>query len=205
MKLFLAITVLACASATQWVPIPTPSDGFALGPTTTNYTLDAFLDHLCSDSAVAWPGLFQYWENNSDWLQLVIHIHPLPYHYYAFIVGTAGRFVQRNYPQNFTDFMTWMFIHQDKYLDTALYWNLATIKTNLATDTQTATGAPFGQVANALNNATYYEDLGTSTTYAFTRGMTGTPLYLVNGVWAPDATVNETPGDWAAFFATISK
>ncbi|CAG9313023.1 unnamed protein product [Blepharisma stoltei] len=203
MKLLLAVTIIACASATQWVPIATPPDGFAMGPTTTNYTLEVFYDHLCSDSAAAWPGLFQYWQQNKDWLQLVIHIHPLPYHYYAFIVGVAGRFIQLNYPQNFTDFVTWMFVHQDKYLDTALYWNLATIKSNLATDTQTATGAPFGQVANALNNNAYYYDLGVSTTYAFTRGITGTPQYLINGIWSPDATTCETPGDWTNLFQAI--
>lgn len=202
MKLFIAITLLACASATQWVPIPTPTDGFALGPASTNYTLEAYFDHLCPYSADAWPGLFQYWQENQDWLQLVVHILPLPYHYYAFIVGTAGRFIERNYPQNFTDYLSYMFIHQDKYLDTALYWNLATIKTNLATDTQTATGAPFGQISNALNNNTYYTDLGSSTAYAFTRGVTGTPIYFVNGILAADAGGN-TPQDWAAYFASL--
>ena len=67
------------AFSQQLTPIPSPYDGFLIGPLNTNYTIDVFYDHLCSDSKAAFPGLYSYWTSNQAWLGLRIHIVPLPY------------------------------------------------------------------------------------------------------------------------------
>ena len=204
MKGLVILCLFAAVLSQQIPPIPTGPDGYAYGPETTNYTLDVFYDHLCSDSAAAYPGLFTYWANNQNWLRLVVHIYPLPYHYYAFIVGRAGRFIQLNYPSNFTSFTTWFFQHQTKYLSLAQQWNQATLYDNLATDTQTATGVPFSLVEAALNNATYDYNLRISWKYAASKAITGTPQYLVNGIWAPETADFITAQDWQDFFDGLS-
>ena len=203
MKLILACLVYY-AYSTQIPPVPPRPDGIAYGPSTTNYTLDVFYDHLCTDSAAAFPGLYSYWEMNQSWLRMVIHIFPLPYHYYSFEVGIAGRFIQLNYPSNFTSFTSWMFQHQSKYLDAARQWDQTVLYTYLAADTSTATGVPSGLVESALYNPVYSEDLKVSWKYVASNGITGTPRYMVNGIFSPPATFFETVADWENFFNSLA-
>lgn len=200
--LFSLILVLAAGQQIQ--PIPPSEDGISLGTWGGNYTLDVFFDHLCEYSANAYPGLYQYWSQNQGWLRMVIHIYPLPYHYYSYTVSRAGRFIQLNYPDNFTDFLSWMFQHQSKYLDAAQTWNEALLYSYLATDTQTATGVPYSQTIQALNDKTYDYNLRVSWKYATSKGITGTPQYMVNGVWAPEASSCSTAQDWQNFFSSLS-
>ena len=203
MKALIILVAISAVFSQQIQPVPTMPDGYAYGPETTNYTLDVFYDHLCSDSAAAYPALASFWSMNQGWLRMVIHIFPLPYHYYAFDVGRAGRFIQLNYPSNFTSFMVWMFNHQSKYLDAAQSWDQTTLYTYLATDTQTATGVPFSLVESSLNNITYNYDLRISWKYAASHGITGTPQYLLNGVWIPDAAYYTTVNQWQTFFSSL--
>ena len=169
----------------------------------TNYTLDVFWDHLCPYSAQAFNGLFLYYYNNLSWLRMVIHILPLPYHYYAYDVGRAGRFIQLEYPDQFSNYMSWMFQHQSKYLEAAMYWNQDQLYYYLSGDTETATGVNATDVTNALNNSTYDQDLRVSWKYAMTKGITGTPTYMINGVLVPNATNCQTAFDWANLFNTL--
>src|SRR5574343_1429369 len=101
----MAFLVFACvvslSLAVQVVPIPATPEGFVLGPSNSDRVLDVFYDYLCSDSAAAFPGLWQYWQENQSWLKLVIHIFPLPYHHYTFMVSQAGKYVQQNYPSEY--------------------------------------------------------------------------------------------------------
>lgn len=205
MKLILLALSAVLIASQQVPPVPPTPDGFVYGPpVTTNYTLDVFFDHLCSYSAQAFPGLYLYWSNNQHWLRMVVHIVPLPYHYYSFFVGRAGRFIQINYPANFTEYMSWMFNHQSKYLDTAQGWDQSTLYTNLATDTQTATGVNSTLVMNSLNDTSYNYDLRISWKYAQSKGISGTPMYMVNGVLVPAASGFTKYQDWQNFFNSLN-
>ena len=94
MKILIGIICLIGVYSQQYPAIPPYSDGMLYGPATeTNYTLDVFWDHLCPYSAKAFPGLYLYWTNNHNWLRMMIHIFPLPYHYYSFEVSLAGRYI----------------------------------------------------------------------------------------------------------------
>ena len=188
----------------QVVPIPAAPEGFVLGPAYSNRTLDVYYDHLCSDSAASFPGLWQYWQANQSWLKLVIHIFPLPYHHYTFMVSQAGKYVQLYYPEEFMSFTEYMFNNQGTYLDTSLGWNFGQVQQQLAKDTNLATGISVTEVLAALNNSNVNMATRISWKYATTRGMAGTPNYMLNGVWAPDASVLETFEDWASWFASLS-
>ena len=197
---------LICVSLSQQIPpIPSSPDGLAYGPpVTTNYTLDVFFDHLCSYSAAAYPSLYLYWYN-TPWLRMVIHIFPLPYHYYAFDVGLAGRFIQLNYdPSFFTEYLNFMFKNQDKYLTSAQYWDQPTLYQNLAADTSTATGVDANLVLAALTNPVYFNSLRLSSKYALINGITGTPIYMLNGVLVPELTGFNTTQQWEDFFDSLN-
>lgn len=200
-----AVVLLGVALGVQIVPFPEQPEGFKLGPATSNITLDVYYDHLCSDSAAAFPALYEYWEKHQDWLQLVIHIYPLPYHTYAFPVAQAGKFIQANYTDQFVNYLTYMFKNQNTYLVNALGWEWTTIMTRLAQDTETATGVPSSQVLAALNDEGVNWLTRVSWKYATTRNVPGTPIYFVNGVWVPDVTNYVHYYDWWLFFDTLSK
>ena len=50
----------------------------------------------------------------------------------------------------------------------------------------------------------YENDVWVSWRYALSRGMTGTPQYIVNGIWVPDATGFESVKDWETFFKSLN-
>ena len=205
MKLIIGLACLAIVISQQIPPIPSSPDGIAYGPSvSTNYTLDVFWDHLCPYSANAFPGLYLYWSNNQHWLRMVIHILPLPYHYYAFDVGRAGRFIQQNYAFNFTSFLSYIFQHQSKYTDAAQYWDQTQLYYYLSLDTQAATGVDPSLVTNALNDPTYSYSLRLSGKYAAVNGINGTPLYKLNGVLVPQATELVSFYDWQNFFNSLN-
>lgn len=195
--LFLLITL--CAGQ-QVTPIPSPRDGFFLGPRTSNYTLEIFLDHLCSDSAAAFPGLYQYWQANQQWLGLNIHVFPLPYHPFSFVVAQAGRYIQQSYPSKFISFVTYMFSHQNLILQNYQNWDFPTVQNKVAQYTQQATGVGFNEVLKALNNEDINYSSRISWKYATSRTLTGTPLFLINQVWVPEVSSFTTVEDWTDFF-----
>ena len=202
MALLLAVTLVSLGLGLQVVPIPVVPEGYVLGSANSTKVLDVFYDHLCSDSAAAFPGLWSYWQSNQNWLKLVIHIFPLPYHHYTFMVSQAGKYVQLNYPQLFISYTEYMFNNQETYLYDALNWTFPQVQQQLAQDTYQATGIPTSEVLTALNNTAVNWATRVSWKYATTRGMPGTPNYLLNGVWAPDASVLETVEDWANWFGS---
>jgi hypothetical protein len=127
------------------MPIPDVPEGFVMpgsGPA-TNTTLDVFFDHLCASSAVMIPVLYQWWSNPdvSSWLKMRVHVFPLPYHHNSFTVAVAGRWVQENYPLEFSSFMLHFFDIKNNYLDSDNSTETQ-IREMLAADTEACTGAP---------------------------------------------------------------
>lgn len=202
----LAILLLAgFGAAEQLTPIPNKVEqGYVLGPVNANYTLEVYYDHLCSDSANAYPGLLSYWEANSSWLRLVIHIFPLPFHYNSFWVAQAGRFIQASYPERFLNFTGYFFQHQSTYLSAAKSWPFAQILKQIANDTSAATGVPASEVSVALNDSDLNWSTRVSWKYACSNVVTGTPQYFVNGVSVPDTAGYTTPGEWKKFFTNLN-
>ena len=196
--------LIALCSSQQVTPVPSPRDGFVLGPVKSNYTIDAFFDHLCTDSAAAFPGFYQYWQANQNWLGLRIHIFPLTYHPFSFVVAQAGRYIQSAYPSKFLSFMSYMFSHQNLILNNYMNWDFNTLQNKVALYTQQATGVSFSEVLNALNDQNVNYSSRVSWKYATSRMVTGTPMYLVNQVLAPEAGSFTTSAQWASFFNSLN-
>jgi hypothetical protein len=201
-KLF--VLILALSVAQQLTPIPSPADGFFQGPISSNYTMDVFYDHMCSDSKAAYPGLMQYWQANSQWLGLNIHILPLPYHPFSFMVAQAGRFIQQSYPGKFMLFVTYMFNYQNLILNYYQNWDYPTAQQKVAFYTNQATGVATNTVLNALNDNNIYASSQASYQYGASRGMVGAPLYLVNDVWVPEASDFLNATQWSDFFNSLN-
>lgn len=198
--MWMCFVMLSLAACKQVVPIPTAPEGYFVGPSQTNYTLEVFMDHLCAGCKIDWPGLTEYWNSTSAWLELAVHIFPLPYHTYSFLISQAGKYVIEQRPEQYFNFIEEFFKRQDKYLDQAQYLTWNEIKHEIAVDTATATGAPYGQVLEALDSSYYKRLAAVSWAYGCSRGVSATPTYFVNGVWVPEATLFNSSADWTTFF-----
>ena len=205
MKVLLLFAITCLALGQQITPVPQTPDGLVYGPgPNTNYTLDVFYDHLCPYSAQAFPALYHYWINNQYWLRMVLHMVPLPYHYYSFDVTRAGRFLQSTYGQtNFTAYMNWVFTHQSRYLESAQSWDQPTLFSNLASDANVATGIDPALVLNALSTDQFEISTRLSWKYAMSKSISGTPTYMLNGVIVPALGSLQTYQDWQNFFNSL--
>jgi len=205
MTALLAVLVLGSALATQITPIPSKPEGFVLGSSNATVVLDVFYDHLCSDSRDSYPGLLAYWKANQSWLQLRIHILPLPYHYLAFEVAQAGKYIEQNYTTKFISYLEYIYANQATYLSKAKSQVYADSLATLAKDTSAATGVSQDEVAKALATSDVNWATRVSWKFATSRGISGTPQYLVNGVFAPDASDNSSQSDWTYYFKLLSE
>ncbi|CAG9331849.1 unnamed protein product [Blepharisma stoltei] len=197
--------ILVLAAATQVTPIPHPYDGLFLGPLRSNYTLELFMDHLDPQSKLAYPSVMQYYNQNQKWLGLIIHIFPLSYRLLSFNVALAGRFIQMNYTStNFTSYIDIMFQKQEAFIQQANQNDFQTMQNTVTLYAMQATGASFNTILNGMNAYAANRSLRNSYDFACSIKMPGTPSYLINGVWVPDASNITTVSGWQQLFNSIS-
>jgi hypothetical protein len=194
--------LLSLCAGQQLTPIPLPKDGFYVGPSSPSYIIDVFYDHICSDSAAAFPGLYQFILSNGT-IGLNIHIFPLSYHPFAFVVAQAGRYIQQTYPTKFLNYLTYMFNHLELIFSQYANWTFNTVQAKVAQYAQAATGISFSELFNALNDPDINWSSRVSWKYATSRGMIGTPQYLINQVWVPDVADYTDQQQWVSFFNNL--
>ena len=97
------------------MPIPKVPEGFAIGPAEADRKLQVFMSHTCGDCAHAWPNMYPFFANNTDWLRTEFHFIPLPYNNNDFLVMQASRYIQDKYPHKFLDLVTFLFQNTRKY------------------------------------------------------------------------------------------
>lgn len=202
MLLILGLIALTCKGQ-QLAPIPYPIDGFFIGPPNAPYTIDAFFDHLCPDSAAAYPGLFLFINSNQNLVNLKVHIFPLPYHPFSFVVAQAGRYIQQQYPSKFLQYLDYMFEYQDFILNDYPTWNFTTVQSKVATYANQGTKIPYNYILSNLSNPDINYSSRVSWKYAASRTMTGTPLFLINEVWVPGVSGFTSSSDWENYFNSL--
>jgi hypothetical protein len=102
---FLFIALCAFASAS----VPLEPQGYVLGADTAKWVVEVYYDHLCSDSKAAFPGLYDYWLNHSDEVQLVIYNFALPFHHNSIVVAAGGKYIHDSHPDQYVAFLGYMF------------------------------------------------------------------------------------------------
>lgn len=207
-KLFIVSLALfaALVSCDQRVPIPPIPDGVSLGQPNALVELEAFYDMVCPDSQAAQSQidqvLSQLYKNDTGLLKFTIHLFPLPYHRNAFVTGIAARLVNTKLgAQAFYDYINQFFAQQAQFFGA---------NTTNMTDPQVV--AQVAQVASAIvqnkitaddftASMTNVDDnmaLRTSWKYGCTRAMTGTPIFMLNGVIVEGADAWSTK-QWISF------
>ncbi|OQR83001.1 hypothetical protein ACHHYP_15253 [Achlya hypogyna] len=203
-SLVLVTMAAAATMGVAQVPIPASPPGFtyASGSAEAHIQLDMFIDLLCPDSKAAYPALQQVVANlSSTDFRLRFHQFPLPYHHNAYSFAQASRTITHALGEDkFTRWMETVYAHQDAF------WNKQT-----ETLGQKQVTDQIGQLAKKtfpeLTDAQWAEgmtghggtqmdvDTRTEWKYACTRGISGTPMYLLNEV-PFDADASWTYDDW---------
>jgi hypothetical protein len=90
----LALTFLASSAmaATPYIsPIPLSKTGYAFsrGDTTSDVTIDLWIDLGCSDCMNEWPLLTEVYSQYESKVKFSYHLFPLPYHQFAFLLNKS--------------------------------------------------------------------------------------------------------------------
>jgi hypothetical protein len=200
MRLFTYILSLFLAFASQPVPIPSHPEGYKLGAVNATFIMEVYYDHLCSASSGSYPSLIQFWKKSSSWLQLNIHIFPLPYHHLAFEVSALGKYIQLNYPDSFLNYLEYIFKTMDTYLVFCKSQEYSHCLDLLASEGSKATGISSGELRNSLKDEKIIQSAVASWKFGAGRGISGTPHYVINGVLAPEASENGSLEEWMSFY-----
>lgn len=196
---FLAFLPLSCR--TQQLPIPPHKLGFEYQHNTHDapVQVDMFIDVLCPDSKAAHPVLTSLAQEYApDQFKLVFHLFPLPYHQHAFTAAQTVMAVSDWFDSAHA--LTWinMIYHNQYRFSNAVTANtsashVAQILSDLVQQTFLVNASTWDTSlakANAITRVAWK--------YACARGVTGTPVYFVNGMPLTQAEASWTLGQWKA-------
>ncbi|KAJ4964034.1 hypothetical protein NE237_023973 [Protea cynaroides] len=172
--------------------IPAKFDGFVYKdnlPHADTIIIEAFFDPLCPSCRDAWPPLKRALEYYGPRLSLIVHTFPLPYHDYAFFISRALHIVNKlNAPATYP--LLELFLNnQWRYTNHHTYnMSRAYVVDHTVEIIAKAVGEDlFSAIKSGFNDIN--SDLATrvSFKYGCSRGVTGTPHFIVNGFPLPNA------------------
>jgi hypothetical protein len=200
MKFLITVLVLCAAmiGVMAQTPIPNRPDGYTNGPAGAPVVIDAFVDMLCPDSAATWPMLLELPEHYGDNLQLNFHTFPLPYHTWSFIANQGVHVIY-----SLTNLTNTYAYAKQMFLDQSTWYNANTM--GLSTDDVVKSLAQWVESNNfasaddftkGINDDNLNWDTRVSWKYGCSRGITGTPNILVNGVLISSFDPSWNLTDW---------
>ncbi|KAJ8313102.1 hypothetical protein KUTeg_010475 [Tegillarca granosa] len=197
LRVFL-ILAIAAGSLCQ-IPIPKRPLGFVYngGEADAPVHLDVYMGPLCPDSQMAFPTITQLAISyGPKTLRLNIHLFPLPYHRNSFLVAMGQHVVDQVTNGNMS--YTWM---KNIYADLNALSNTATadqsenqVKDKLSQIASTV-GVSKSVFLSLMNNVNIDENTRIGWKYTCSRGVSGTPTFMVNDVLV-GADASWTVNDW---------
>ncbi|XP_076108441.1 uncharacterized protein LOC143076506 [Mytilus galloprovincialis] len=183
LKMFCKIILCLLPIAFAQVPIPHRPLGFVYkwGNASAPVDLDVYLDNLCPDSAETFPTI----QKVADYygpkqLRLRIHLFPLPYHHNSFLIAMGTRAVDQLTKTNMT--YTWVqqiYNNIVKFSDVTL--TQAQVVTKM-TELAKSMGMLETEFMKLATDEMVNEDCRVAWKYACSRGVTGTPTFMINDV-----------------------
>eukprot|EP01100_Stratorugosa_tubuloviscum_P006559 TRINITY_DN281_c0_g4_i1.p1 TRINITY_DN281_c0_g4~~TRINITY_DN281_c0_g4_i1.p1 ORF type:complete len:213 (-),score=99.42 TRINITY_DN281_c0_g4_i1:216-854(-) len=189
----------------QFQPIPSTYDGYTKsGNANAKILWEAYFDLECPDSAQSWTTVKKVLTTyNENQLRLIVHLFPLPYHFYAYTTARASVVINQINPSVFWKWIDVIFDNQAQFF-------------NSATQNQTYNEV-LDQLADlveselAINKTTFLNGMHDSSTdsaarlswkFGAGRSVFGTPIFAVNGVLT-QADQTWTTQRWIALFDSL--
>lgn len=159
-----------------------PSDGQS-----PKVVLEIFYDHLCSDSKANWVFMKEVLQNLShEQVTAIMHIFPLPYHHNAYFAQQVG-VVVRQEAADFKGYIQLIFDNQDKFVSGAVNMTEPQVQHLLASLTAKSLGIDEEKIVAGFKDEVVGEKARYAYDYAAYRSVSGTPIFMVNGVISSEA------------------
>jgi protein-disulfide isomerase len=174
-------------------PIPRGWDGFWLGKGGANVVhLEMFGDLVCPDTKLAHPMMKAVMAHYGDKLAYGLHRFPLPYHHNAFYAWQAGGVIDAMPPKAGVS-RVWEWVDAwfgDTYPNQANFTNGATadfsanlVTAKLATMAYSTVGISAKDFTDGMAYDGVFDEANrASWKYGCSRGVSGTPTFMLNGV-----------------------
>jgi len=168
----------------QWLPVPPAGyDGYKFGECSAPAHLEMFVDLLCGSCKAAFPTIEEVAAlYGPSKLQLSVHTIPAPWHTWAFIVAQSMHVVAASNRSAVLPWLRLVFANQDKFLNDGPYETAAQVGNALDGLAVAGNLLAKGTVLAGLSNITLNFATRISWKFAVTRGVSGTPGFLLNGV-----------------------
>lgn len=184
--------------------VPRRLPGFTLGKGSADagVQLESFVDLLCPDSKSAYPGLKKIVEHyEADEFRVRFVLFPLPYHQHAYTTAEAAFAITTSLGDK--TFTTWL---ETIYANQAIFWNKATKDLSSAQVTRklkkvaqitfpSLTEKQWDEGMTGYGGTDVDNQARESWKYSCSRGISGTPMYMLNGV-PFEAGANWTVEQW---------
>ncbi|CAF3161471.1 unnamed protein product [Rotaria socialis] len=206
MQSILIFTLLVGFISAQ-APIPTRPDGYGVGgPADAHVVVEMFLDTLCPSCKASWPTVLQVIQAYGTKIHFRFHTFPLPYHTNAFVtaqgVHVISNVTNRNLDSIFK-YVTKVFENQEAwYNDATKNMTMTQVVDSLATFVAQLDLVTKAQFLAGMANDDINFETRVSWKYACSRGVVGTPTFLINGV-ATSADDSWSLADWKSVIDPI--
>jgi protein-disulfide isomerase len=189
---------LLLTTTAQWlVPPPLGYDGYRFGSCDAPAKLEMFVDLLCGSCKAAFPTIEELVaEYGSDKLELTLHTIPAPWHTWAFHTAQSLHVVASSNRSAVLPWLRLVFLNQDHYENDGLYTTAAEVISSLDGLAAASGILPKGAMVKGMGNSTLNFATRISWKYTVSRGVSGTPGFLLNGVPVIDEDVDG--GAWNA-------
>jgi len=207
LKLSIFLILFLATLGSQGIPIPSKPDGFSVGSNTPNLHIEAFYDLLCPDSKKSFEILLtmldtEYHIYTNQTLRFTAHIFPLPYHRNSFMTAQGARVIADNlyHDDDIWNYLALTFYNQDYFSNqNTTYMTQEEVKENFANLTVWLMPDYSGILMKGLEDGNQYDtEARISWKYGCSRGVTGTPTYMANGV-AINGAGSFTAAQWRNF------
>lgn len=185
-------TVIFCVifiAHAQEVPVPPRPQGYIYAYSQSNnltdLQVDAFFDLLCPDSKQAFPTLLQVANHyGPDVMTLRLHMFPLPYHRNSFLasMGTEAVYQLSSSPNAVFDWVAKIYDNIYPLSNAPTKHMSETNITNMLGDIAAQMGIQKPQFLHKMADTLVDMNIRMDWKYGCTRGVSGTPLYAINGV-----------------------
>mgnify|MGYP000020325512 FL=1 len=189
------------------IPVSATSNAFTRGEKSSEIGVDLYIDLGCSDCMNDWPMLSAVYEKYASSVKFSYHLFPLPYHTWAFLLAKSAHVVNLHGDSKSDDvfnFIDYAYLPESQ----ALIYNSATtsdrycdIQSIVSTWVVNSTTVTADVYADAMLNDS---DAEMNTRYAWKQsslaGVSGTPMYVVNGIKVEGLTDAES---WDKMFAGL--
>ena len=160
-----------------------------MGSRDCQLVLEVFYDNLCYGSAMNWPVFSQVVAQFSNVsLGVVIHIFPLPYHRNSFLAAWAGETILYSCPSKFPVYMSYLFQYYDDFISQAVNLTEMEVMNKYAIYAEKLVEIDYDVIMNGFQDPYFNLDARYAWKYACSRGVSGTPTFLANGVVVPNAS-----------------